>query len=346
MNETRLITSHFKGVMDSTLREGFQFCRADFTPSQQKKIFSDLSMIGVDYVEVGNPARIEIQEMVVGLVQSRRPTDPKILCHLRNRSGDIEYAAQCGVAGVNILCTTDPERIAAMGLTREENELRLGENLDLAKAYGLETRVGVEDFFSQDSAASLSVFEIAQSKGSDRIAVADTLGKAMTWEVFRRIRDLKRRFSLDIEVHFHNDLGHAVSNSLASLRAGANWVSATLLGIGERTGITPLSSLFANLFVLDPAIGGRYNLRHLTCAERYISRICRIEMPPHLITNPTNGFAHKAGIHLDAMVKFGPHKYELFSPAIVGNKRKLVLHTLLSGKAGTADVSDLEKRFA
>ncbi len=55
-------------------------------------------------------------------------------------------------------------------------------------------------------------------------------------------------------------------------------------------------------------------------------------MPPHLITNPTNGFAHKAGIHLDAIIRFGPQKYELLSPAVVGNRRNLIIGTVLSGK--------------
>ncbi len=346
MNEAQRVINHFKGIIDSTLREGFQFSRADFSPADQKKIYSTLSRIGIDYVEVGNPIRREIQEMIQELVRSRRPKDPKILCHLRNRSRDIEEASRCGVAGVNILCTIDRERLAAMGLTREKNETLLSDNLDLARAFGLEIRVGVEDFFRQDPSASLRIFKLAQSKGIDRIAVADTLGKAMPWEVFRRIRSLRRRLSLDIEVHFHNDLGHAVSNSLAALDGGANWVSATLLGIGERTGITPLSSLLANLFVLHPDLARRYHLRYLTRAERLVSRLCGIEIPPNLITNPANGFAHKAGIHLDAIVKFGPHKYEIFSPEVVGNKRNLVLHKLLSGKAASADTHSLKRLFA
>ena len=69
-------------------------------------------------------------------------------------------------------------------------------------------------------------------------------------------------------------------------------------------------------------------------------------MPPHLITNPVNGFAHKAGIHLDAIVRFGPHKYELLSPRVVGNKRKMITGTVLSGKTDEDDVRKLEQRLA
>ncbi len=136
-----------------------------------------------------------------------------------------------------------------------------------------------------------------------------------------------------------------MSNALAAVRAGANYVSASLLGIGERTGITALSSVLANLYVIDERVGNRYDLKWLTPAEKYISRICGMEMPPHLITNPANGFAHKAGIHLDAIIRFGPQKYELLSPAVVGNKRNMVIGTILSGKTDERDVRRLQRRL-
>ncbi len=345
MNEHRLILNHFKGVIDSTLREGWQFSKAEFTVSQQKKIFSYLRKIGVDYVEVGNPVKPELRAVIANLVQLRRSDGPRILSHVRNSREDISRAIDCGVDGVNILCTVDAERIASMGLTVCEYERRLGDNIVLARTGELEVRVGVEDVFNRDPGICFAIYKLAESLKVDRIAAADTLGRAMSWEVFRRIRDLRRRLAIDIEVHFHNDLGHAVSNSLAALQAGANWVSTTLMGIGERTGITPLSSLLVNLFVLDSQVAARYNLRWLTQAELYISRVCRIEMPPHLMTNTANGFAHKAGIHLDALIKFGPQKYEALSPQIIGNRRNLVINTVLSGKTREQDVIEFQKRF-
>jgi homocitrate synthase len=191
----------------------------------------------------------------------------------------------------------------------------------------------------------LDVYTIAESAGATRLALADTLGKAQGWEVLRRVGALRRLTRLDIEVHFHNDLGQAVSNALNALRAGANWVSASLLGIGERTGITPLSSFLVNLYVLEPALATRYRLEDLTSAEGLVSRLCGIEVPPHLITSPANGFAHKAGIHLDALMKFGPRKYEPLSPQIVGNVRRLVLHSLISGKTSAAEALEFERKF-
>jgi isopropylmalate/homocitrate/citramalate synthase len=68
-------------------------------------------------------------------------------------------------------------------------------------------------------------------------------------------------------------------------------------------------------------------------------------MPPHLMTNPVNGFAHKAGIHLNAMLKFGPGKYEPVPPGLVGNRRNLVIRSLISGRTTEAEVEEFNRRF-
>ena len=346
MRTSRQILSNFRGIIDSTLREGFQFSKANFSLDEQKKIFAFLLGIRVDYVEVGNPAKPEVRDMIVELVAGRNGNRTKILSHVRNHEQDVRKAIECGVDGVNILCTVDEERLAAMDKTPAEYREILARNIRAAREKGLEVRVGVEDFFGQATEKSLEIYDLADEQNAERIALADTRGRALSWEVARRIRGLRRRIRAAIEVHFHNDLGHAVSNAVAALGAGANFVSTSLLGIGERTGITPLSSLLVNLYMLDPGMGARYDLSLLTRAENYISEICGIEMPPHLMTNPANGFAHKAGIHLDAMFKFGPQKYEPLSPDLIGNKRSLILNSLLSGKRRPAEVRAFLEKYS
>jgi len=344
MNETSPLPA-FKGIIDSTLREGLQFSRADFTLAQMKAIYAFLARIGVDFVEVGNPVQPKIREMIAALVRARRGAGPRLLSHIRNHPDDVLRAVEAGVHGVNILCTVDAERLEAMRLAPEAYAERLRTNIRAAKEQGLLVRVGVEDFFGQVPPGRLDIHALAVECGVDRIAVADTLGRTMEWEVFRRVRALWRRFDTDIEAHFHNDLGHAVSNAIVALQAGANWISTSLLGIGERTGITPLSSLLANIHILDEAAAARYDLRWLTPAESEVARLCGIDMPPHLVTNPENGFAHKAGIHLDALIKFGPRKYECLSPEVFGNKRTMVIDSFISGKTTAEDVRAFEKRF-
>jgi homocitrate synthase len=345
MNEQRNILNSFRGVIDSTLREGFQFSKADFSLAEQKKIFAYLLGIGVDFIEVANPAKEEIRGTIRELIKLRGKKPVKVLSHIRNHENDVRMSMEAGVDGINILCTVDAERLAAMGKAPESYRETLAANVRTARENGLEVRVGVEDFFGQPAAHSLAVYRLAESLGVNRLALADTLGKAMPWEVARRVRDLRRLVRTPLEVHFHNDLGHAVGNALAALEAGANYVSTTLLGIGERTGITPLSSFLVNLHVIQPRLAQGYDLSLLTEAEMYIARICGIEMPPHLMTNPKNGFAHKAGIHLDALMKFGPQKYEPLPPALIGNRRNMVIRTLLSGKTTAIEVAAFEAKY-
>lgn len=330
------INNNFKGIIDTTLREGYQFAKADFSVDDHIKIYSLLSSIGIDYIEVGNPLKPEINNIIKELVKQKNKT--KILAHVRNQGKDLEMAMKTGVDGVNILCTVDEERIISMRSDMNNYLERLENNILFAQQNHLEVRVSVEDFFNQPFNNSIKVFRLSDEMKVDRIGLADTLGKSMNWETYAKIKRLRKQINADIEVHFHNDLGLAVSNTVWAINAGANWINTTLLGIGERTGITPLSHFLSNLYVINPLLTEKYNLDLLTQAENYLAKICNVEMPFNLITNQSNAFAHKAGIHLNALMKHGPHKYELFAPRIIGNRRNLIFNHLVSGKTSEADV--------
>lgn len=339
------IIKNFKGVIDSTLREGLQFSKANFSIQEQIEIFKYLSKIGVEYIEVSNPVKDEIREIVKELVNTKREKPVKILAHIRNREEDIEKAIESGVEGVNILCTADPERIASLRLTPEEYLKNLEKNILLSKEYGLETRVSAEDFFHQPFKLIIKIYELASDFNVERIGVPDTLGKALPWEVERKIKELRLRFNTDIEVHFHNDFGNSISNALSALKAGANWIDTSLLGIGERTGITPLSSLLVNLYNIDKNLISKYDLKAITEAENYVAKACDIEVPINLITNLSSGFAHKAGIHLNALINFGPQKYEPIPPGVIGNRRKLIINSLVSGKTTEKDLTEFLDKY-
>jgi len=339
------IAKNFKGIIDSTLREGLQFAKANFSLEEQIDIFNYLEKIGVDYVEVSNPVKLEIREIIKELVERKNKSSPKILAHIRNREEDIEKAIESKVDGVNILCTADPERISSLKLTPNNYLKNLEKNIILAKSQNLEIRVSAEDFFHQPFGLILEIYELASNLNVERIGVPDTLGKALPWDVERRIRELRKRFRIDIEVHFHNDFGNSVSNALSALKAGANWIDTSLLGIGERTGITPLSALLVNLYNIDRDTVKKYNLKFITEAENYVAKVCNVEVPINLITNICNGFAHKAGIHLNALMNFGPHKYEPLPPNLIGNKRKLVIKSIVSGKTDEGDLLNFLRKY-
>lgn len=342
MCQTAQIRRFFKGIIDSTLREGCQFRSADFALKDMEKIFFILGSMGIDYIEVGNPAAAAVRSMLVPLLRDRPHKAPRVLSHIRNHSGDLRAAADCGVDGINILCSVDPDRLSDFGINRMEYLQRLQTNIRTAAEEGLEVRFGIEAFFEQPLDRCMDIIALADSEKISRLCFSDTLGSALNWEVYERISHLRSLTGIDFEVHLHNDLGHAVSNALTALAAGANWVDTSLLGIGERTGITPLSTLLINLHLIDPGLTARYELHTLTSAENYVSALCGIETPVNLPTNTQNGFAHKAGIHLDAILSLGPEKYEPLDPELIGNQRNLIVNTPISGKTTAGDVHIFE----
>lgn len=335
--------SFYHGVIDSTLREGRQFRFANFTLSDQVLILKALAQIGVDRAEVGNPVAEPISSEIRTLVLER--SRPPLLAHVRNRAEDLKAALASGVEGVNILCNIHPERLELMKLTLAEYLDSLRRHILMVKEARKEVRVSVEDYFRSPHEEAWQVFALANKMRADRIGIADTLGIAMPWQVEQQIGELRRKFSIDIEVHFHNDLGQAVSNSLSAVRSGANWVDTTFLGIGERLGITALSTFLVSLYQLSFEHCQRYHLEHLTEAENLVARMVGKEVPINLPTNKENSFSHKAGIHLHALINLGPSTYEPYPPEMIGNERHLVLNSPVSGKTRKEDLLTFQNKF-
>jgi homocitrate synthase len=329
--EQEHILTNFKGVVDSTLREGLQFRHTAFSLEEQKQVLSYLHQVGVQRAEVGNPASPTQFDTIQSLVAEKER--PLLIAHIRNTVSDLALALASGVEGINVLCTVDPERLACMGKTLDEYVSVLSEVISIAIKEGLEVKVGVEDFFGQNQADGLRILQTADRLGVDRVSIADTLGTAFPWQVESQVRWLREQVVADILVHLHNDLGMAQSNAVVALLAGANYVDTTILGIGERTGITSLSTLLTSLYVLNKEqISNQYALSLLTVIDNWLARILEISIPFSAVTNTQTAFNHKAGIHIDAIKKHGPAKYEPFAPGVIGNQRVIETGTAISGR--------------
>lgn len=348
------LSSNFKGVIDVTLREGMQFSGFQkdnrgktqiFTLEEQIKIIQQHIKIGVDYTEVGNPYASETFQNIVYLTQI--PNRPPFLAHVRNRLSDIEAAIDAGVEGVNILCNSSEKRLKGMGISFEEHLGILQQCVLTAQSVGKIVRVGSEHYFSaesEDKERAKAIFRLADSLKVSRISIPDTIGIAMTWDVADEVADLKKEIKADIEVHFHNDLGQAEANALAAVKNGANWVNTSILGIGERTGITSLSTFLVALYKIDSSLVKKYHLEYLTGTDRLVADMIDKEVPFDMITSE-NGFAHKAGIHINGVINHGPDTYELIPPGVIGNDRNLVIGTAISGRTNQSQVDDFYNRY-
>jgi homocitrate synthase len=144
---------------------------------------------------------------------------------------------------------------------------------------------------------------------------------------------VRRTVGCDIGFHGHDDTGCAIANAYEAISAGATHVDVSVLGIGERVGITPLGGLIARMYSLDPqGVSQRYRLGQLRELERLVARICQIEVPFNNHLTGETAYSHKAGMHLKAMVA-NPGSYEIIPPEAFGLSRRLIIGSRLTGKA-------------
>jgi len=143
--------------------------------------------------------------------------------------------------------------------------------------------------------------------------------------------ELIRLPACDIETHFHNDTGCAIANAYCALEAGATHVDTSVLGIGERNGITSLGGLLARMVVTSPDyVKSKYNLRMIKDIEDMVAEAVEVNTP---FNNPITGFCaftHKAGIHAKAILN-NPSTYEILNPADFGLTRYVHFASRLTG---------------
>lgn len=154
------------------------------------------------------------------------------------------------------------------------------EVIEHVKAHNLEIRFSGEDSFRSDFGEILKLYSTVDRLGVDRVGIADTVGSATPREVYNKIDMLRKVVGCDIETHFHNDTGCAVANAYCALEAGATHIDTTVLGIGERNGITPLAGLMTCLIVADRNyIEGKYRIDKLGYIENLVAQAVDVEIP-------------------------------------------------------------------
>jgi len=165
----------------------------------------------------------------------------------------------------------------------------------------------------------------------NRVGIADTVGVANPRQVYKLVKTVRSVVSCDMEFHGHNDTGCAIANSFAALEAGATHIDTSILGIGERNGITPLGGLVARMYTVNPEyVKGKYNLPKLFDMETYVAGIVNVQVPFNNYITGYSAFTHKAGIHAKAILN-NPSTYEILRPEDFGMKRFVHIAHRLTG---------------
>lgn len=322
-------------IVDSTLREGEQFAAADFTSEDRLRIARALDEFGVDYIEMTSPAASPQSardlRAVVGLGLRAR-----ILTHTRCHLDDARLAVESGVHGVNLLFgTSELLRSHSHGRSIETILEEAATVIHYLQGCGVEIRFSCEDAFRTPLEDLLTIYCAVDALGIDRIGIADTVGIATPREVTALIGAVREAVNCDIEFHGHNDSGCAVATAFAALEAGATHIDTTILGIGERNGITALSGLIARLYLTDPALVERYNLSRLTSLDELVSEIIGLPVPFNSCITSATAFTHKAGLHTNAVLR-EPRTYEALDPSAFGRERNVLVGHRLTGRHALA----------
>jgi homocitrate synthase len=205
------------------------------------------------------------------------------------------------------------------------------EVVQFIKSKGLEVRFSSEDSFRSDLVDLLSLYKAVDAIGVNRVGIADTVGCATPRQVYDLVRTLRGVVNCDIETHFHDDTGCAIANAYCALEAGATHVDTSVIGIGERNGITSLGGLLARMIVGNHEyVTKKYKLHKLKEIEDMVAEAVQINIP---FNNPITGFCaftHKAGIHAKAILN-NPSTYEIINPADFGMSRYVHFASRLTG---------------
>jgi len=323
-------------LIDTTLREGEQFAKASFRTQDKIEIARALDAFGVDYVEVTSPAASpQSQRDAARLV--RLGLGARVITHSRCNVDDVRAAVDTGVRAIGFFFATSRIlRESSHGRSIQQVIDAMGPPIELARSAGLEVRFSAEDAFRSEVLDLLAVYQAAERMGVSRVGVTDTVGIATPRQVYALVREVRRAVRCDIGFHGHNDTACAVANAYEAVAAGATHVDVSVLGIGERVGITPLGAFVARLFALEPQeIGQRYQLGQLRELERLVARITGIEIPFNNVVTGETAFSHKAGMHLKSMLA-NPGSYEVVPPEPFGLSRRLILGSRLTGRHAIA----------
>jgi 2-isopropylmalate synthase len=334
-------------IYDTTLRDGAQREGISFSVEDKLKIARRLDRLGIAYLEGGWPGSnpkdmaffdrvpdLRLQQAIVTAFGSTRRAGVAV-----EEDANIRALIAANTPAVAVFGKSwDLHVHQVLGTTLEKNLCMIADSVRYLKAHGREVIYDAEHFFDgyqADPAYALQTLAAAAEAGADVLVLCDTNGGALPSTVAAVVAEVRQATSAPLGIHAHDDGGMAAANSLIAVEAGAVHVQGTINGYGERCGN-------ANLCSVIPALKLKlgYNcvfdeqLHTLTEVARYVSELANLNLDAHLPYVGHSAFAHKGGMHVNALVKC-EESYHHIDPNLVGNSKRVVVSEL-SGKSNIA----------
>lgn len=342
-------------IYDSTLRDGVQMHKINFSTSDRIKIIKKLDEFGIDYIEAGNPGSNPKEKEFFNKIEKIELKNSKIVAFGSTRRTGIKVEEDNNLKALKEV-STDTVCIYGKVWSFQVQEIlktTLQENLKMIESSikyliknGKEVFFDAEHFFEgykENQEYTLKAIKTAITSGATRIILCDTNGGTMTNEIYDITKKVCKQFkNTKFGIHCHNDMDLAVANSLTAIDAGVVQIQGTINGFGERCGNTNLCSIIPTLELKmnKRCLSNSNNVLMITEVSRYIDEVA------NYISNPSNpyvgrfAFTHKAGAHINAVNK-NAKSFEHIDPELVGNSRK----KLISELAGKSAIYEIAKKY-
>lgn len=330
-------------IYDTTLRDGSQTEGVSFTVADKIKITEKLDELGVHYIEGGWPGSNPKDKEYFEHFKNKKLKNAVVTAFSMTRRANtsceddinMRELINCGARTLTIVGKSwDMHVTDVVKTTLEENLKMISDSASYLKKHKREVIYDAEHFFDgykRNAAYALKTIKAAEKAGADCIVLCDTNGGTLPEEVRAIVTKVKAKVKAPLGIHCHHDLEMGVADSIAAVRAGCTHVQGTFNGLGERCGNANLVTIIGILHTkLKIKSIPDKNVKNLMETAYTIAEISNSQIPNNAAFIGHSAFAHKGGMHIDAMLK-NPLAYEHIDPASVGNHRRF-LTSDLAGK--------------
>ncbi|MCK4913185.1 MAG: citramalate synthase [Planctomycetes bacterium] len=332
-------------LYDTTLRDGMQAEGVSFSLEDKLAIAKKLDELGVDYIEGGYAASNAKEMQFFKEIASAGLKNSKVAafgntCRAGTKPADdvsLNAMLSCETKAATLVGKSwDMHVTDVLGCSLDENLKLCADSVKYLKDKSVEVIFDAEHFYDgykKNPQYSMKVLQAAAEAGAEALVLCDTNGGNLPNEIFEITKTVCEKFGqITIGIHTHNDSDCAVASCLAAVRAGARHVQGTINGLGERCGNANLCTVIPNLtFKMDFETLPNQKVKTLTEISRFIFEIANLTPVTNMPYVGQSAFAHKAGLHVNALRK-NKKTYEHISPEMIGNERRFLISEL-SGRS-------------